>query len=112
MNILIYFIEILGVTAAAVTAFSVLYIKLVKPIKKIVNQVEDNTKSIKNMDEKIVKINIDRAGDNAFDIEVRAVLIESLIAVLDGLEQIGANHAVTEQKKKLISFLSRQAGSK
>lgn len=112
MNILIYFAEVLGVIAATVTAFSVLYVKFVKPVKKVVKQVEENTKQLNNLDDKIAKVRADRAGDNEFNVEIRAIILESLIAVLDGLEQVGANHTVTIQKKKLISFLSKHTGSK
>jgi len=124
-------IAIIMTIAGMVTALSVLYTKFIKPIKKVVKQVEDNTKAIKdlednkvvkqvetntqdikNLEDKISKIKTDRVQDDIFNTEVRAVLFESLIAILDGLEQGGANHTVTEQKKKLIKFMSQQLGSK
>lgn len=33
----------------------------------------------------------------------------ALIACLDGLEQLGANHAVSETKEKLEGYINRQA---
>jgi len=103
--------EIITITltvSSLVTALSILWAKFIQPVKKVMAQMEENTRQIKVLEEKIVKIKEDRAGDNAFSTEVRALLLESLIAVLDGLEQTGANHIVTEQKKRLISFMSRQ----
>lgn len=94
--------------SSLVTSLSVLYSKLIKPIKKVIKQVEENTKNIDTTEEKISKLRDDRTGDNSYAAEVNAIIIESLIAVLDGLEQNGANHIVTAQKKKLISFLSKQ----
>jgi hypothetical protein len=98
--------------AGTVSAFSLLYAKFIKPIKKVVKQVETNTESIKALDDKIAGLKSDRADDNDFSLEVRGLLFESLIAILDGLEQTGANHTVTEQKKKLIKFMSGQVGAK
>lgn len=105
-------IAIILTASSLVTALSVLWAKVVHPIKRVVKQVEENEKHIKNLEDKIAKIKAERADEIAFDTEVRSVLLESLIAVLDGLEQVGANHAVTEQKKKLISFLSKQVSGK
>lgn len=103
-------IAIILTASSLVMALSVLWAKVVHPIKRVVKQVEENEKQIKYLEDKIVKIKADRVEDNAYDVEVRSVLIEALIAVLDGLEQVGANHAVTIEKKKLISFLSKQTG--
>jgi hypothetical protein len=103
---------IITTIAGTVSAFSILYTKFIKPIKKVVKQVETNTENIKVLDEKIEKVKSERVEDNDFSVEVRAILLESLIAILDGLEQSGANHLVTEQKQKLIKFLSRQVGAK
>ena len=132
MNLaLIDFILILTTIAGTVSAFSVLYAKFIRPIKKVVKQVEDNTEAIKKLEEskvikqieenaraikaledKISKVKSDSADESEFSSEVRAILLESFIAVLDGLEQNGANHLVTQQKVKLIKFMSQQIGSK
>ena len=105
-------VAIIMTAAGLASAFSLLYAKFIKPIKKVVKQVGDNAQGVKDLEEKIARIKTDRAEDDTFGAEVRAVLFESLIAILDGLEQGGANHTVTEQKKKLIKFMSRQIGSK
>lgn len=96
--------------AGLVSALSLIYAKFITPVKKVVKQVENNEKNIAALEEKIKQLKTERNEDNAFSVEVRSVLIESLIAVLDGLEQVGANHSVSEQKKKLISFMSKQIG--
>lgn len=98
--------------SSLVAALSILYAKFVKPVQKVVKQVEENAKQIIWLEDKITKIKAERAEEIAFDTEVRSVLIESLIAIMDGLEQVGANHSVTEQKKKLISFMSKQVSGK
>ena len=105
-------VAILMTIAGLVTSLSVLYAKFIKPIKKVVRQVEDNAKSIKSLEEKIANEKTERVTDNEFSGEVRAILLESLIAIMDGLEQNGANHLVTEQKNKVIKFMSRKIGSK
>ena len=105
-------IAIIIMIAGLVSAFSLLYAKFVKPIKKVVKQVETNAENVKSLEDKISRIKTDRVDDDSFNAEIRAVLFESLIAILDGLEQGGANHTVTEQKKKLIKFMSQQLGSK
>ena len=105
-------VAILIMAAGVVSAFSVLYAKFIKPIKKVVKQVEDNTENIKKLDEKIGKEKAERIADNEFSVEIRGILLESLVAILDGLEQQGCNHNVTEQKKKLITFMSGQVGGK
>lgn len=94
------------------TALSVIYAKFIKPVKAVVKQVDDNKKEITRLEEKITKIKADRIGDNESDGAMFGIVLESLIAVLDGLEQTGANHIVTEQKQKLIAFLAKQAGGK
>jgi len=105
-------IAIIMTVAGLVSAFSLLYAKFIVPVKKVVKQVEKNTENIKALEDKIANIKTDRADDNAFTAEVRAILLESLVAIMDGLEQNGANHMVTEQKNKLIKFMSKKVGSK
>jgi len=105
-------IAILMTIAGLATSLSVLYAKFIKPIKKVIRQVEDNTKNIKTVEEKIALLRAERADDNAFTVEVRGILLESLVAILEGLEQQGCNSSVTEQRKKLITFMSGQVGAK
>jgi len=105
-------IAIIIAFAGLVSAFSLLYAKFIKPVKNVIKQVDDNAAGIKSLEEKISRIKAERTDDDTFSVEVRAILFESLIAILDGLEQGGANHAVTDMKKKLIKFMSLQVGSK
>ncbi|MCL2698624.1 MAG: hypothetical protein FWE74_11170 [Oscillospiraceae bacterium] len=113
MNLaLIDLIAILMTIGSLVSVFSLLYAKFIKPIKKVISQVDNNTRSIKNLEEEIQRLKSDRVDDDTFTVEVRGILFESLIAILDGLEQGGANHTVAEQKKKLIKFMSQQIGAK
>ena len=105
-------IAIIMTFAGMVSAFSLLYTKFIKPIKKVVKQVEQNTENIKKLEDKIASVRADRADDNAFSVEVRGILLESLIAILEGLEQQGCNSSVTEQRKRLITFMSGQVGAK
>jgi hypothetical protein len=103
----------LVITAAGlVTALSVLYAKFIAPVKRVVKQVEDNKDAIKELEGKVQKVRTENADDDLYSTEVRAILFESLIAILDGLEQQGSNHIVTEQKAKLIQFMSHQLGLK
>lgn len=105
-------IAIIMTASSLVTALSLLWAKFIHPIKKVIKQVEDNTKQIQKLEGKIAQNKTEIADQNAFDTEARGILIESLVAVLDGLEQVGANHIVTEQKRKLITFLSKQVSGK
>lgn len=41
--------------------------------------------------------------------EENALTFYALIACLDGLEQLGANHTVTETKERLEKYINRQA---
>ena len=99
-------IAIIMTVAGLVTSLSVLYAKFIKPIKKTVRQVEDNAKNIKLLEkenaknikileDRIVALRAERADDNAFTVEVRSILLTSLIAILEGLEQQGCNSSVT-----------------
>jgi hypothetical protein len=105
-------IAIIMTLAGTASAFSLLYAKFIAPIKKVVKQVERNTENLKALEDKLTNLKLDRADENAFTTEVRAMLLESLVAIMDGLEQNGANHLVTEQKNKLIKFMSQNIGSK
>ena len=105
-------IAIIVTLAGLVTSTSVLYAKFVKPIKNIARQVEKNSESIKAIEDKLAKMNTDKATDENFTLEVRAVLFQSLLAIHEGLEQLGCNHGVTDNKKKLVKFMSSQVGGK
>ena len=105
-------VAIIMTLAGLVSAFSLLYAKFIKPIKKVVKQVETNAENIKALEEKISNIKTDRNDDDTFNLEVRAILFESLVSIHEGLEQLGCNHGVTDNKKKLIKFMSGQIGAK
>ncbi len=105
-------IAVIIAAAGVVTALSVIYAKFITPVKKVVKQVEDNAAAVKALEEKVQKVRTENADDDLYSMEVRAILFESLIAILDGLEQQGSNHMVTEQKAKLIQFMSHQLGLK
>ena len=124
-------IAIIMVAAGTISAFSVLYAKFIKPVKKVLKQVEDNAEAIKKLEENKVLKQVEENAENAkrleaqldkmkaekieeheFSLEVRGIILESLVAILDGLEQTGANHSVTTQKAKLIKFMSSQVGGK
>jgi len=105
-------IAIIMTLAGTASALSLLYAKFIRPIKKVVKQVEDNAQGLKHLEEKISRVKADRLDDDTFSTEVRAILFESLIAILEGLEQQGCNHGVSDMKRKLIKFMSLQIGSK
>jgi hypothetical protein len=108
MDFLIADIVAIVVTAAGVvSAFSLLFSKFIKPVKAMVKQTEENGNCIKELDGKIEKIREEKTDEETQNDGVRAVLFQSLIAILDGLEQQGCNHGVTDQKKKLIKFISK-----
>ena len=124
-------ITIIVTVGGLVSALSLLYGKFIAPVKKVVKQVGDNTKAIKALeesklmkqvenntlaikalDEKITKIKAERVADDVFNIEVRAILFESLLAILEGLEKQGCNGRVSSTKASLIKFMSRKLGTK
>ena len=105
-------IAIITVAAGTVSAFSVLYAKFIRPIKKVVKQVETNAENIKKLEEKIDNIKTDTTVENEFSLEVRGILLESLLSIHDGLEQLGCNHSVTDNKKRLVKFMSSQVAAK
>ena len=105
-------VAVIMTAAGLASAFSLLYAKFIRPIKKVVKQVETNAENIKSLDEKISNLKTDRHDDDIFNLEVRAILFESLVSIHEGLEQLGCNHGVTDNKKKLIKFMSAQIGAK
>jgi hypothetical protein len=101
-------IAIIMTIAGLVASLSVLYAKFIKPIKKVIKQVEENRKNIALLDEKIAHLRTLRDGDNAFSTEVRSLLLESLMAILEAHEKTGCNGNVSESKKKINEFLRKQ----
>lgn len=105
-------ITIIIAAAGLVSAVSLIYSKLIAPAKSVVDKVAANDKEIALLREEIAGIKSRRADDVEYSREVWAVVMESLVAVLDGLEQSGANGMVSKTKHKLIEFLSRQLDGK
>lgn len=112
MNILIYFAEVLGAVAAVVTAFSILYVKVIKPIKKVLEDVKLEKRQIEFLQKELIAVNKAITDSNDYDTENRAITMKSLIAILDGLEQAGANGVVTTTKKELINYMTKNLTGK
>lgn len=79
------------ITAAAVIA-------AVIGILKYLSKIYDLVKHQKKQDEDIADIK-----------KEQTLVITALIACLDGLQQLGANHSVPEAKQKLSSYLIEEA---
>lgn len=79
------------ITAAAVIA-------AVIGILKYLAKVYDLVKHQKAQDEDIKAIK-----------KEQSITTEAMLAVLDGLQQLGANHTVPEAKQKLTNYLNEKA---
>lgn len=105
-------IAVILAASSVVTALSVLYVKLIKPIKSVVKQIEENQRQIKELhsENKTTKDELSefRKLSDAND----AILLKSTIAVLDGLEQAGANGKVSTTKRELINYLTEYKKAK
>lgn len=112
MNVLIYLAEILGAVAAAVTAFSVLYAKFVKPVKKHIADLENNKEEIGDIKADLKTVHKELKDQNDYETKNRAITMKSLIAILDGLEQSGCNGTVTKTKKELITYMAKNLNGK
>ena len=91
-----------------ISALSLIFGKIVSPINKEVKQVEENKRNLIALDAKFAEMKAQRREDNTFDREVRSLLLESLIAILEALEKSGADGPVTAAKRKIIEFLSKK----
>lgn len=80
------FVGISGGIAAIIALFSYIF------------KIYDFTKRQKEQDEDIKAIKIENS-----------LIVESLRACLDGLEQLGANHTVPAAKQKIDSYLISKA---
>jgi len=107
------FYEILAVLAGAaglLTPLSVLYAKLIKPVKKILGDISQNKAEVEEIKtelkavENCIKERDEQATEN------RVITIKSLVAVLDALEKAGANGTVIKTKKELIAHIAKRAG--
>lgn len=86
------------ITAGAVIA-------VVITIMKYYNKVYDLVKHQKNQDSDIKAVNTDIKSIK----REQTMTIYALQACLDGLEQLGANHTVSEAKDKLSKYINQQA---
>lgn len=63
----------------------------------------------KNQDKEIEALRAKHEEDMAESKEERQMMCFSLAACLDGLEQLGCNHTVTEAKTRMNEYLNKQA---
>ena len=101
-------VTIVVTVGGLVSALSLIFGKIVSPISKEVKQVEENRRNLIALEEKVTLLKTQRHEDNVFGREVRSLLLESLMAILEALEQSGSDGPVTAAKKKIIEFLSKQ----
>jgi preprotein translocase subunit SecY len=112
MNAFAIIAESVGAAAAIVTAFSILYVKLVKPVKKVVDEIAKNKEQISGVKEDLKIVGKVLKDQNDYDTKNRAIMMKSMIAILDGLEQNGANGNVTKTKKELINYMAKNLNGK
>lgn len=116
-------IAIIIAAASLISALSVIYGKVVRPIKKVVQDVEKSKQQINDLQKELnerhkeLKADIrtlqnDLNDQNDYDTQNRAITMKSMIAILDGLEQNGANGKVTKTKAELISYMSKNLNGK
>lgn len=116
-------IAIIIAAASLISALSVIYGKVVRPIKKVVQDVEKSKQQINDIREEMHERHIELKADiktlqndlndqNDYDTQNRAITMKSMIAILDGLEQNGANGKVTKTKAELISYMSKNLNGK
>jgi uncharacterized protein YxjI len=77
------------------------------PIKKAIQQIDITEQKTCDLEERMACIRQAQTLDSAYEGDVRSLMLESLIAILEALEKSGANGSVAEVKKKLLSFLSK-----
>ena len=97
--------------AGLIAPLTFLYAKLVKPIKKMGRDTEDNKKRIDevSIEVRMLKneLKTEIKDNNDFAAENRAITMKSLVAILEGLEEQGCNGSVTKTKKELISHMAK-----
>lgn len=92
-----------GVTAGG--AVIGLLVKFFKAYNKIHNWVNKQDKQ----DADIAELKIKQAEDNKSIKEEQAVLCTGIMACLDGLQQLGANHTVPATREMLEKHLNEKA---
>lgn len=105
------------------SALSIIYTKLIKPIKKLVSDLEKSKNQVVELEKKLKAIYTELQDDlkavkkelqesSDFDNKNLGITLKSIIAILDGLEQNGANGKVTKTKKELILYMSKHLSRK
>lgn len=105
-------ITIIIATSGFISAISVIYAKLVKPIKTLVDKIEKHQAKIADLQEQLKDVNRQLRDGKDLDAQNLGLTMKSIIAILDGLEQNGANGTVTRTKKELIQFLAENLNPK
>lgn len=93
--------------AGLVAPLTYLYGKLIKPVKKIVTDIDQNKKETEALKAELKTVEACIKARDEQATENRVITIKSLIAVLDALEKSGANGTVTKTKKELISHMAK-----
>jgi len=89
------------------SALAAFYGIFIAPIKRAMQMIEHNDRRIQSLESQIDTLKRQREDDNAFSGEVKSLMLESLMAILEALEQSGAGSQTSAVKKKLIEFLSK-----
>ena len=79
------------ITAAAVIAAVIGILKYLAKVYDLVKHQKDQDKDIQAIKKE------------------QSIMSESMLAALDGLQQLGANHTVPEAKAKLAAYLNEKA---
>jgi len=91
-----------------ISVVSLLYTKFITPIKKVMKQVEENTRSIAQFEAKLILIREQQNDIRTYEGEVKSLLLESLMAILETMEKTGGDTSVSDAKKKIFEFLSKK----
>ncbi|MCL2598372.1 MAG: hypothetical protein FWD76_00465 [Firmicutes bacterium] len=101
-------VAIIIALAGVLSALSVFYGFFILPIKRAQQGAEQNRQEIQQMQKEIASIKSQRESDNAFSGDVKSLMLESLMAILEALEHTGldASKYTNDVKRKLFEFLS------
>jgi len=109
MNILEIVLLVTG-CAGLIAPLTFLYAKLVKPVKKIVSDIEQNKTETAALKKDLQDVEASLKERDIQATENRVITIKSLIAVLEALEKAGHNGNITKTKKELINHIAKRAG--
>ena len=105
-----YIVAILAGIAGLITPLTYLYSRLVKPIKKMMRDQEDNKRDIECVKTDLKKLEGDIERRDTEAAENRTITIKSLVTILEVLQQHGANGDTHQTKKDLIKHIAKRAG--